>query len=121
MSVEWHLKEFKEDLISSLVSNGDIVAKFVETEAKKNIMAIQQPDWGAGYRKYVSMTIRSEVEKTANYVEIRVGVPPGRTTKSGRQTKHIGFYIEMGSAKFPAHPYLRPAVFGNASKIIALL
>lgn len=120
-NIRWNTSAFKVDIIHNLLLNGEIVGKFVETEAKKRIVSIQFPDWGFGYRRYVSMIIRNEVEVVGNAVEIRVGVPAGRTLKSGKQSHHLGFYIELGSATAPTHPYLRPAVFENAKTIVSLL
>jgi hypothetical protein len=121
MTLKWNDKEFKTDLISTLVANGEIVGRFLEADARKRLLAVQSPDWGAGHRRYVARLITNEVEQERNAVVIRLGLPPGKKTKSGASTRHLGFYIELGSRTAPAHPFLRPAVFQNGAKIVALL
>lgn len=117
----WRPDRFKRDLDGKLVENGQLVGKFVEEDARRRLLAISEPDWGAGHRNYVARLLTNTVEKERNAVVIKVGLPPGRTTKTGKRTRHLGFYIEMGSRSAAAHPYLRPAVFQNAKTIVALL
>ena len=119
--LKWNAREYKRQLLADLVSNGEIVGKFVEEDARKRILRVQDPDWGKGHRKYVSMLLTNEVEQKRNEVVIRVGLPPGKKTKSGETSRHLGYYIEVGSKTAPAHPYLRPAVFENGDKIVKLL
>ncbi|OGC95311.1 MAG: hypothetical protein A2W25_05185 [candidate division Zixibacteria bacterium RBG_16_53_22] len=112
----WRPNDFKKKLISELAENAEIVGKFVETDARQRLLAIKDPAWGLAYRsKLVSRLLGYTVEVKPNEVVITVGVRP---SSEGR---HHGFYIEMGSKTAPAHPYLRPAVFMNAAKILALL
>jgi hypothetical protein len=40
---------------------------------------------------------------------------------TGKMSSHYGFYIEMGSSKFPAHPWLRPALLQNLQNIRRIL
>lgn len=119
--LKWYPAELKKKLISELTENAEIVGKFVETDARQRLMEIRDPEWGQGHRNYVSRLLTNVVEKESNAVVIKIGLPPGKTTKEGRPTRHIGFYIEMGDAHHAAHPYLRPAVFMNAARILALL
>ncbi len=119
--LKWNPDEFKKKLIAELVENGEIVGKFVETDARRRLLAIDDPAWGKGHRNYVSRLLMNLVERESNAVVIKIGLPPGKTTKAGKPTRHLGFYIEMGDAHHAAHPYLRPAVFMNAAKIVKLL
>ena len=119
--LKWNPTEFKKRLISELVENGEIVGKFVENDARRRLQAVMDPDWGKGHRNYVSRLLTNVVETESNAVVIKIGLPPGKITKEGKQTRHLGFYIEMGDAHHAAHPYLRPAVFMNAARIVALL
>lgn len=121
MTLKWNAQEFKKDLVARVVSNAEIAGKFVEVEARRRILAVQDPDWGTGHRKYVWSLITHTVEQEPNAVVIRVGLPPGRKKKDGSTTRHLGFYIELGSRTAPAHPFLRPAVFQNGARIVALL
>lgn len=116
MSLTWTPDKFKEQLLTDLVANAEIVGKFVETDARRRLEAIEDPDWGAAYRReIVGRLLRYQVERENRAVVIYVGVAPGA---DGR---HHGFYIEVGSRTAPAQPYLRPAVFENATRIVALL
>lgn len=119
MSVKWYADRFKNQLINGIVANGEIVGKFVETDARRRLMAIEQPDFGSFGKPYrqnvVARLLTSEVVVGDDEVVIYVGV-----AKSSSSDKH-GLYIELGTRQDPAHPFLRPAVFENASKIVALL
>jgi len=116
MPLTWKPESFKKQLIADLVQNGEIVGKFVETEARRRLLAIRDPEWGEAYRsKLVARLLTYEVKTSPKEVTINVGV---RTSSSG---SWHGYYIELGSSKFGPHPFLRPAVFQNAAKIVALL
>lgn len=120
MPLTWKSDTLKKALLADLTANADIVGEFVESEARRRVLAIPEPAWGAGHRKYISRLLTNVVEQERNAVVIRVGLPPGKKTKTGT-TRHLGFYIEFGSKTAPAHPYLRPAVYENAANIVALL
>jgi hypothetical protein len=114
--LKWDPDEFKKKLISDLAENGEIVGKFVENDARQRLLAIKDPKWGEAYRnRYVARLLSYEVIVKPKEVVINVGVRPSSTSR-----RH-GFYIEIGTKKWPAHPFLRPAVFMNAAKIVALL
>jgi len=116
MPVKWQQERFKRVLIANLMANAEIVGEFVESDARRRLHAIKDPEWGRAYRQeIVSRLLRNQVAQKRNEVEIKVGV-----AVSG-ESRHHGFYIEMGSATAPAHPYLRPAVFQNGRRIVALL
>lgn len=116
MPFTWKPDAFKKNLVAELAENGEIVGKFVETEARRRLLAISDPKWGEAYRsKLVARLLTYEVISSPKEVTINVGV---RTSSSG---SHHGFYIEMGSSTAPAHPFLRPAVFQNGKRIVALL
>ena len=112
----WNPQKLKRHILDALESNGAIVGKVVEESARSRLLAITDPEWGSGYRRLVAMwMLTSEVERMGNMIEIRVGV-----TATNKSRFH-GFYIETGSSTAPAQPFLRPAVFGNAGTIVALL
>lgn len=116
MIKSWTPEKVKKEVVDNLVANGEIVGEFVETDARRRLMEITDPEWGAGYRqKLVARLLMNVVERKANEVVTSVGVA------QTKDSKHHGFYIELGSATAPAHPFLRPAVFENAAKIVALL
>jgi HK97 gp10 family phage protein len=116
IKIDWDPGAFKKVLIQDLTKNGEIVGEFVESDARRRLLAISDPAWGRGYREgVVSRLLTNQVEAKNNEVKITVGV---EKSKSG---SHHGFYIELGSSTAPAHPFLRPAVFQNAKEIISLL
>ena len=115
-TLTWKADEFKKKLSGDLAANAEIVGKFCEEDARRRLLAINDPKWGAKYRsQIVARLLTYEVETKSKEVIIRVGV---RATSSGR---FHGFFIEFGSRTAPAHPFLRPAVFQNAARIVALL
>jgi hypothetical protein len=121
MSVRLELTPEKvEQMVrDKMKARAEDVAKFVETEARNGLDAIQTPDTkrDVNYRSYLSRYIlTSQVKEETQAVVIQVGMKIG---KSG-QTHH-GFYIETGSRTAPARPYLRPAVLNNKRAIIGLL
>lgn len=107
---------FKEALRGKLVANMEIACKFVETEARTNLLAIEEPEWGAGYReKIVGRMLTYQVNASDKLIEGVVGV------RRGSKGEDHGYWIETGSKTAPPHPWLRPAVFHNAKTIVALL
>jgi hypothetical protein len=117
----WRPERVKAAIMDELVANGEIAGKFGETEARTRLLAIKEPEWGAGYReKVVARLLTNLVERGRNEVVIRIGVAESKSRKGVASRKH-GFYIELGSKTAAAQPFLRPAVFENAGKIVALL
>lgn len=124
----WHPERLKRRVLEDLVANGETAGKFVETEARQRLLAIRDPEWGAGYRRYIAnYMLTSLVERERNAVVIWIGV------RKGPKGQQHGLWIELGTAMIPphgdkpgrpghpAHPYLRPAVFQNARAIVQLL
>lgn len=115
-TLKWHAPDVRKTVIDELAENGEIVGKFVETDARRRLLAITEPEWGAKYRsQLVARLLTYEVEKLPKEVVIRIGV------RATSKESHHGFYIELGSKTAPAHPFLRPAVYMNARQIVALL
>lgn len=116
MITRWEPEKLKAKISEQLISNGEIVGKFAETDARRRLLEIKDPEWGKKYRQLiVARLLTFVVVRERNGIAIFVGVAKG---KSGT---HHGYYIELGSKTAPAHPFLRPAVFENAQKIVALL
>ena len=112
----WDTRTIRAEIVASLERNGERAGAFVTQDAKRRLLAIHEPEWGARYRRQVVANLLDyEVEQTANAVEIAIGV---KTSAAGR---HHGFYIEMGSHTHGPQPFLRPAVFENGSMIVKLL
>ncbi|NUM48734.1 MAG: hypothetical protein HUU38_28845 [Anaerolineales bacterium] len=108
--------EFKRDVLDTIVSNASLAGEFLKRSARGHLYNVQEPEWGKNYRnKLVARLIDYEIERTPREVVLRIGV---KRSSSG---SHHGYYIELGSRTAPAHPFLRPAVFGNGKKIVGLL
>lgn len=112
---EWRQDEVVGEVTAELEAKMETAAKVVEVAARRNLLAISEPDWGSAYRamlanyKLSSFVVRSDKE-----IEAGIGLPGG---KAG----HDGWYIETGSTTAPAHPWLRPALLHNLRKITQLL
>lgn len=120
----WKPEVFKAQLIRDLMANAELVGKFVETDAARRLRAYPELDTrvdgvpfkgGGAYREYVASLMGSEVSQDGNGILIKVGV------RQGRGGRHHGLYIELGSRTAPPRPFLRPAVFENRDRIVALL
>lgn len=112
----WNPEKVKRMVKDRLLENGEDVGSYVEGDARRRLLAINDPEWGAGYRRYVvGRLLTHTVEEKANSVDISVGVA------ASSDSKHHGFYIEVGSHSAPAHPFLRPAVFQNGRVIVRML
>lgn len=120
----WDPGKFKQALTADLLANADIVGKFVQTDAQRRLREFPEietivdgrPYKGGGtYRAYVASLMGFEVSTDSQGVLILVGV------RAGRGGTHHGLYIELGSKTAEPRPFLRPAVFENAERIVALL
>ena len=117
---KWDPGAVKAAALAEVAANAEQAGKFVETDARRRLDAIGSPGnkraraWRAFLSRWV---LTNTVATEANAVVIRVGMKVG--SRKGGRTR--GFYVETGSSTAPAHPYLRPAVFNNAAKIVALL
>lgn len=113
---KWNPEGVIEKVAAETTENMELACKFVETDARRRLLSISEPEWGAAYRREIlARKLTSVVTRKGKAI---VGVVGMRTGKEGR---HYGYYIEMGSSTAPAQPYLRPAVFQNAREIVKLL
>lgn len=122
MSIEkWDPITVKRAALAELQQNAELVGVFVETEARRRLDAISNPDTkrDRNYRHYLSKYLLTHVITSGNdFIEIDVGMKIG---PRGSGASYHGFFIEIGSDSAPAHPYLRPAVFDNRAEILQLL
>lgn len=135
MITKWEPARVKKMAIEAIMSRAGDVGKFVETEARRGLEAISTPDTprDKNYRAFLSNQILThKIEQRDKEIIIIVGMKNTVIYKSRKkgekgklQTKtglnKYGFYVEIGSRKAPAHPYLRPAVFNNAREIVGML
>lgn len=116
---KWEPANVRKMAKDVILSHAEDVGHFVETEARRRLDAIEQPDTkrDVNYRNYLSEYILTNtVEDNEKEVVIRVGMKIGKDGQT-----HHGFYIETGSSTAAAQPYLRPAVFNNAREIVKML
>jgi len=117
---KWDPEAVKAATLAEVAENAEVVGEFVETEARRRLDTIRTPDnkraraWRAFLSRWV---LTNTVATEPNAVVITVGMKRG--PRKGGNTR--GFYVETGSSTAPAHPYLRPAVFQNARRIVELL
>lgn len=113
---KWHPERVRAAVLDELQANAEIAGKFVETEARRRLQVITEPAWGEKYRRLiVGRKLTFVVDREPKAMVITVGVA------GGEKGRYYGFYIETGTRRQAAHPYLRPAVFDNRREIVALL
>ena len=112
----WQPDKLKKEILKTLQANAQDVGDFVASDARHRVLAMRNmPAWEKYRRKMVAGGIDFEVENKGTYIEIRVGV------KTSERSRKHGLYLELGRHNLPPSPFLRPTVFMNAKKIIALL
>lgn len=110
MPLKWTPEKFKKELVAQLATNGQGVGEFVRRDARSRLAGIPDPEWGSGYRRMVAGLIGYEITSSMREVVVEVGV-------RGGYSRWHGYYIEVGTSRQPAHPWLRPAVFNNLPQI----
>jgi hypothetical protein len=117
---KWNPGKVREATLKELQANGEIVGKFLETEARQRLDAITKPSnrkavrWRAFLSRWV---LGHRVDVDENGVTIRVGMRKG----PGKAGAMRGFYIEIGSQKAPATSFLRRTILENKKTILATL
>lgn len=101
---EWNPDKVRAMVSGKLVDNMDRACDFAAGQARNRVpkrTGITHDD------------IAYEVSAHGNTIEGRVGVKRGKS--------FYAFFVEMGTRKMAAHPFLRPAVFGNAAEIVRII
>jgi HK97 gp10 family phage protein len=84
--------------------------------AKENV-----PIWSGALRDSIKLTVKKPSEGDAVVVVgLYIGKDAGYDTGELPPERRWHF-IELGTSKYPAHPYLRPALDGNASNVLDAL
>lgn len=92
-----------EELIKQGVKNGAREAgNLVENEAKQNLL-----DNGSYRTGNLYNSIKTKVEDNEDEVEAKVGTDVD-----------YGTYLELGTSRMPAKPYLYPALKDNVDKVV---
>ena len=103
MIKEWNQKKVLAAISGRVVQNMDRACQFAEEQARA-----RAPVRRGILRSHITHQVRAR----GTTVEGRVGVI---------RKAFWGWFHEMGTSKMPAHPFLRPAVFGNARRIVRIL
>ena len=100
---EWDAAGLKRKVSGELLNNMERAAAFAEGQAKA-----KAPVRRGILKSHITHVVRAR----GNTIEGIVGV-------EGQAFWAI--FVEMGTSKMGASPFLRPAVFGNAKEILRLL
>lgn len=101
--------------VKTLASASRKAMQLVLEDAKSRV-----PIWSAALREAIKLTVKKPREGDAVVVAgLYIGeasydtgeLPPARRWH----------FIELGTSKYPAHPYLRPALDGQASNVLDVL
>jgi HK97 gp10 family phage protein len=103
---DWNPQRVKADISGRVVKNMDRACQFVVEEAKDNVaVRTGRAQRGIDY----------EVTADGDVVEGRVG------ELKGRKGAFYAYFLELGTSKMAARPFLRSAVFGNAATIVRII
>lgn len=100
---EWNAGKLKAKVAGELVNNMERAAAFAEEQARANAPV---------RRGIMRDSITHVVRARGNTVEGIVGV---------KWKAFWAYFVELGTSKMAAEPFLRPAVFGHAREILRLL
>lgn len=103
-------------------------AKVIRLEVQKGAQGIDDPDTRENIAKNIVQRAKGKRYLPANAVGVRVGIKGGAkaqqggkkaaTTNPGGQTYHWRF-VEFGTKKMPAQPFMRPAMAASTDKATA--
>lgn len=86
-----------------VVQNMDVACQMVAEDARARV-----PKGRPELVEYIDYTVTAQ----GNLVEGRVGV---------KKKGYWGLFVELGTSKMAAHPFLRPAVQENKDKIVKMI
>lgn len=113
---EWRQDAVVEEVAAEVEQNMETAAKVVEVDARKNLLRISDPEWGAAYRKMLALyRLTSFVTRQGLMIEAGIGIP------GGKKGSDYGFWIEIGSHTAKAHPWLRPALLNNLRNLLQII
>jgi len=100
---DWDTRRVLAMVGGKLVDNMDRACQYAESQAQANAPVM---------RGVLKSDITHTVSARANIIEGIVGV---------KKEAYWGWFQEVGTQHHAAHPFLRPAVFGNAAAILRIL
>lgn len=114
--VEWNDAELKALIADEVEDRLREAGELVEGKARTNLDRVLDPKWGRKYRRklaFEGLTTHMRVEY--NFIAAIVGMK--LNVEGFGYSKHFGFYIETGSSRYAAQPWLRPALLMNLNNI----
>lgn len=105
MPLEWNQREYLAVISGRVARNMGRACEFAADQARAN--APRRTG-----RLIRGVDIRVNVRAQKQVIEGRVGVI---------RKIFWAWFQEMGTSKMAAHPFLRPAVFGNAERIVRMI
>ena len=108
---EWNAEKIKAKISGRVLDGMDAACSYGADQAS-----------GRAPRRtpLLALEIGYNVKPERNKVVGRVGVKGGTVSKSQGKAFY-GLFIEMGTRKMPARPFLRPAIFENGAQIVRLI
>lgn len=101
----WDQRRFLAAISGRVVNNMYEACSLVAADARRRAPV-------ASGRTRANIAIETEITAREQYVEGRVGV---------RAKYYWAYFAEVGTRHMAAHPFLRPAVYHNAKRIVAIL
>ncbi len=109
---EWNDKQLLAEVSGRLLRGMDRAASFTAEEARR-----RAPVGATGrLRREIDYEVRPDRNDVVGYVGVKAG---GLAANQG--PAFYGYFLELGTSKMAARPFLRPAVFENADQIIRFL
>ncbi len=103
---QWKAKQFIAYVAGEVAVNMDRACEFAADRARAKVPV------RSGLTK---SDIDYEVDARALVVEGRIGIP------KGKGHAFYGYFVEVGTSKMGARPFLRPAVSENGAEIVRIL
>jgi len=106
---EWNADKVLAEVSGRVLSGMDNACQFAAERAKGHA-----PKRTGTLAEEIDYEVVPERNKVVGYV----GVKRGEIGAVNQGKAFYGYFHELGTSKMRAHPFLRPAVFGNGDEIV---
>lgn len=117
----WEQTRVIAEMSAEMLANMEIAANVVKLAARKNLLRVNVPEFGRKYRMVLALyRLTSRVSVEGNTLSVAIGIPKkfvGNTEKA----QSYGYYVDVGTRKYPATGWLRRAMAENIPAIKVLL